>query len=135
MRNRPINMLLYILKARYDGRFLRPMSAPVRRIISLMDNEEPVFGKTHQHFDPQLKDVYPHKGLRTFHLFLKQLSPVFNITTYNFFKKSQFHIKVDLTCNTFLKDFLNQWNNFIGATQQKSKQKSSALGGQVRIGK
>ena len=62
-------MLLYILKARYDGRFLRPMSAPVRRIISLMDNEEPVFGKTHQHFDPQLKDVYPHKGLRTFHLF------------------------------------------------------------------
>ena len=28
-----------------------------------MDNQEPVFGRTHQHFDPQLKDVYPHKGL------------------------------------------------------------------------
>ena len=62
--------LLIFSQARYDGRLLRPMSAPVRRIISLMDNEEPVFGKTHQHFDPQLKDVYPHKGLRkTFHLF------------------------------------------------------------------
>ena len=42
---------------------MRPMSAPTKRIISLMDNQEPVFGRTHQHFDPQLKDVYPHKGL------------------------------------------------------------------------
>ena len=64
------NFLFLFSQARYDGKLLRPMSAPVRRIISLMDNEEPVFGKTHQHFDPQLKDVYPHKGLRLFHLFI-----------------------------------------------------------------
>ena len=65
-------LFIHSFQARYDGKLLRPMSAPVRRIISLMDNEEPVFGKTHQHFDPQLKDVYPHKGLRkTFHLFFK----------------------------------------------------------------
>jgi len=42
---------------------LRPSSAPVRRIISLMDNQEPVFAKTDQLSDPQLKDVYPHKPI------------------------------------------------------------------------
>ena len=47
---------------------MRPMSAPTRRIISLMDNHEPVFGKTHQQFDPQIQDVYPHKELATHHL-------------------------------------------------------------------
>ena len=52
-----------VLQARFDGTVMRPMSAPVRRIISLMDNQEPVFGKTYQHADPQLRDVYPHKEL------------------------------------------------------------------------
>ena len=39
----------------------RPISAPVRRVVSLMDNQEPVFGKTAQYRDPQLQEVYPHK--------------------------------------------------------------------------
>ena len=33
-----------------------------------MDNHEPVFGKTHQQFDPQIQDVYPHKELAARHL-------------------------------------------------------------------
>ena len=33
-----------------------------------MDNHEPVFGKTHQQFDPQIQDVYPHKELAAHHL-------------------------------------------------------------------
>ena len=40
------------------------MSAPVRRVVSLMDNQEPVFGKTDQHRDPQIQEVYPHKVIQ-----------------------------------------------------------------------
>ncbi len=33
-------------QANFDGKVLRPSSAPTcRRLISLMDNEEPIFGK------------------------------------------------------------------------------------------
>ena len=48
-------------QARFYATQLRPSSAPIRRIISLMDNQEPVFAKTDQLSDPQIKDVYPHK--------------------------------------------------------------------------
>ena len=52
---------MIIFQARFYATQLRPSSAPIKRIISLMDQHEPIFGKTDQLSDPQLKDVYPHK--------------------------------------------------------------------------
>ena len=60
-----IEIHFHLLQAKFFATQLRPSSAPVRRIISLMDNQEPVFATTDQMSDPQIKDVYPHKvGLK-----------------------------------------------------------------------
>ena len=60
-----IEIHFHFLQAKFFATQLRPSSAPVRRIISLMDNQEPVFATTDQMSDPQIKDVYPHKvGLK-----------------------------------------------------------------------
>ena len=56
-----IEIHFHLLQAKFFATQLRPSSAPVRRIISLMDNQEPVFATTDQMSDPQIKDVYPHK--------------------------------------------------------------------------
>ena len=56
-----LNFYFLLLQAKFYATQLRPSSAPVRRIISLMDSQEPVFAKTDQLSDPQIKDVYPHK--------------------------------------------------------------------------
>ena len=56
-----LNFYFLLFQAKFYATQLRPSSAPVRRIISLMDSQEPVFAKTDQLSDPQIKDVYPHK--------------------------------------------------------------------------
>ena len=64
LRDKPpanIEIHFHLLQAKFFATQLRPSSAPVRRIISLMDNQEPVFATTDQMSDPQIKDVYPHK--------------------------------------------------------------------------
>ena len=39
-------MSFFPLQDNYDGKVFRPTSAPAHRIVSQMDNEEPLFRKT-----------------------------------------------------------------------------------------